>query len=198
LLAFARFGHWDDILKEASPGADYPFDRAMWHYARGLAFAAKGKPDEAAQEYAKFAELEQTDKVRAMDNPYFPGTKILAIANEVLAGKIAAARGASDDSLTHLRKAVELQDAMPYMEPPYWYSSTRLSLGAALLKSGNPEEAEKVFRDELKHFPECGWPLFGLEQSLRQRGKNTEANKLRRQFNRAWEQADVALDLAWF
>src|SRR5262245_13522288 len=113
LLAFARFGKWDEILKDASPAEEYPFDRAMWHYARGLALSAKGKPDDAAQEQEAFAQLAQSEKVRAMDNPYFPGTKILAIANEVLAGKVSAARGANDELRQHLQKAVELQDAMP-------------------------------------------------------------------------------------
>lgn len=100
--------------------------------------------------------------------------------------------------LQHLHKAVELEDAMPYMEPPYWYHSVRQSLGAALLKSSKPAEAEKVFRDNLKHFPANGWPLFGLELSLRQQGKKAEAKKAQRQFQRAWKHADVKLDLAWF
>jgi tetratricopeptide (TPR) repeat protein len=198
LLAFARFGHWDDILTAPSPGADLPFDRAMWHYARGLAFAAKGQPDEAAKEQAQFVELEKSEKVRAMDNPYFPGTKILAIGNEVLAGKVGGARGNGTEAIQRLRKAVELQDAMPYMEPPYWYYSTRLSLGAALLKAGKAVEAEEVFRADLKHFPDCGWPLFGLEQSLHQQGKTAEAKKAQRQFKKAWKHADVTLDLAWY
>jgi tetratricopeptide (TPR) repeat protein len=198
LLAFARFGRWEDILKDPQPGADYPFDRAMWHYARGLALAAKGQAEEAEKEHAKLAELEKSEKVVAMDNPYFPGTKILAIANQVLAGKAAGARSASDEMLRHLRKAVELQDAMPYMEPPFWYYGVRQSLGAALLKLGKTEEAEQAFREELKHFPECGWPLFGLEQSLRAQGKTSEAKKVQRQFKKAWKHADVSLDLAWF
>ena len=198
LLAFARFGRWEDILKDPQPGTDYPFDRAMWHYARGVALAAKGQAEDAAKEHASLAELEKSEKVVAMDNPYFPGTKILAIANEGLAGRVAGARGAGDEMLSHLRKAVELQDAMPYMEPPYWYYPVRQSLGAALLKLGKPAEAEQVFREDLKHFPDCGWPLFGLEESLRAQGKTSEAKKVQRQFKKAWKYADVSPDLAWF
>jgi TolA-binding protein len=84
------------------------------------------------------------------------------------------------------------------MEPPYWYFSTRQALGAALLKTANPAEAEKVFREDLKHFPDNGWPLFGLEQSLRQQDKQDEAKRVRRQLKKAWKHADVQLDLAWF
>src|SRR5262249_53187866 len=122
----------------------------------------------------------------------------LAIANEVLAGKVSAARGANDELRQHLQKAVELQDAMPYMEPPYWYYSVRQSLGAALLKAGQPAEAEKAFSEDLKHFPENGWPLFGLEQSLRQQGKTKQAKKVHGRFLKAWKFADVQPDLAWY
>src|SRR6266545_3695464 len=135
LLAFARFGKWDDILADRDPGADYPYDRAMWHYARGLAFAAKGQAAEGAQEQAKFVELDQNEKVIAMDNPFFPGTKILAIANKVLAGKVAWAQGRKDEAIQQIQAGVKLQDAMPYMEPPFWYYPVRESLGAALLKT---------------------------------------------------------------
>ena len=198
LLAYARFGHWDDILRYPQPAAEYPYDRAMWHYARGLAFAGLGKADEAATEHAAFVELAKSEKVTAMDNPYFPGTKILAIGNEVLAGKVAAARHANPDSIAHLQKAVELEDAMPYMEPPYWYYSVRQSLGAMQLKAGNAAEAEKTFRADLAKIKANGWPLFGLEQSLRAQNRLDEVPKIRREFDKAWKYADVPLNLDWF
>lgn len=198
LLAYARFGKWNEILADREPGADFPYDRAIWHYARGLAFAAKGQANEAAQEHAKFVELEKNEKVIAMDNPFFPGTKILAIANKVLAGKVAAAQGKKDEALQHLRDGVKLEDAMPYMEPPFWYYPVRESLGAALLKAGKPDEAEAAFRDVLKHFPGSGRALSGVEASLRQQGKDAEAKKVQRQFKKAWKHADTTLDWSWF
>jgi tetratricopeptide (TPR) repeat protein len=198
LLAFARFGKWEEILAAGDPGADYPYDRAMWHYTRGLAFAAQGKPAQAAQEYEQFQLLEKNEKVIAMDNSFFPGTKILAIANKVLAGKVASSEGKKADAIQQLREGAKLEEAMPYMEPPFWYYPVHESLGAALLKSGKPEEAEKSFREVLKHFPESGRALFGIEQSLRGQGKQGEARKIQRQFKKAWRYADVDLDLSWF
>jgi hypothetical protein len=198
LLAFARYGKWDDILAARDPGADYPFDRAMWHYARGLALAAKGRGDEAAQEHAKFLELERDEKVIAMDNSFFPGTKILAIADNVLAGKVAWARGRKEEAIQQLREGVKRENAMPYMEPPFWYYPVRESLGAVLLKVDKPAEAETAFREVLKHFPESGRALHGIELSLRQQGRNAEAKKVQRRFKKAWKHADTALDLSWF
>jgi hypothetical protein len=197
-LAWARFGRWDDILREPAPATNYPYDRAMAHYARALARCAQGSADEAEQEYAAFQALERSDAVKGMDNPYFPGTKMLAVANRVLAGKIAAARGRHDEAVARFEEAVKAEGELSYMEPPYWYYAARLTLGAALLQAGKPAEAERVFRESLKELPENGWPLFGLEASLRAQDKKAEADKARRRFDKAWQHADTQLELAWF
>ncbi|HMJ66636.1 MAG TPA: hypothetical protein VK615_14930 [Candidatus Binatia bacterium] len=196
ILAYARFGRWADILKQSAPADQYLFDQAMAHYARGLAFAATGESDEADKELRRFKELQNNEGVKAMDNPYFPGTKILAVGEQVLAGKLADARGDRKQLVERMRKAVSAEDELPYMEPPYWYYSAKLSLGAALIKAGQPAEAEKVFRDDLKDFPECGWQLFGLQEALRAQGKDTK--EVSRQFKRAWSRADVKPDLSWY
>jgi tetratricopeptide (TPR) repeat protein len=196
LLAYARFGRWEDILKQSAPAEQYLFDQAMAHYARGLALAATGDPDHAEKELKQFQDLQASPGVKSMDNPYFPGTKILAVAEPVLAGKIAGARGNKERLVEEMRKAVEAEHQLPYMEPPYWYYSANLSLGAALLKAGKAAEAEKVFRDDLKKFPNCGWQLFGLQESLRAQSKDT--GDVSRQFRKAWSRADVKPDLAWY
>ena len=198
LLAYARFGRWEDILKQSAPADQYGFDQAMAHYARGLAFAATGEPDKADKELRRFKDLQGSAPVKSMDNPYFPGTQILAVGEHVLSGKIAAARSLTNDMVSHMRKAVAAADELPYMEPPYWYYSAKLSLGAALLKAGHAAEAEKTFREDLKDFPSCGWQLFGLWQSLRAQGRAQEAQEVSRQFKKAWSRADVELNLDWF
>lgn len=198
LLAYARFGRWNDILNEPAPAENYPFDRTMAHYARGLAMAATGDPANAEKELARFRELQSSQAVKSIDNPYFPGTGILAVGEQVLAGKIAAARGDHVKAIEVLRKAVAAEDKLSYMEPPYWYYSANLSLGAALLKAGRAAEAEKAFRADLKEFPKCGWQLFGLEKSLRAQNKDAEAKEVAREFRKAWKHADTDLDLSWF
>jgi tetratricopeptide (TPR) repeat protein len=198
LLAYARFGQWQNILKEKLPAEEYPFDRAMAHYARGLAFVAGGQVSEAQRELDAFSKLQTNSAVVAMDNPYFPGTKILAVTGHVLAGKVAGAANKPDEMVNELRAAVKAEHELSYMEPPYWYYPARLSLGAALLKAGQPAEAEQAFREALKEFPANGWPLFGLEQSLRAQATNAEAKQVAKEFKQAWKHADVKLDLSWF
>lgn len=198
VLTQTRLGWWNDVLHTALPGEELPFDRAMTHFARGVAFAAQGKSADAEAEFKKFTALESSEKVKAMDNPYFPGTKILAVANQILAGHVAGARGDAAKQVELLRAAVEREDALPYMEPPYWHYSTRLTLGAAQLKSGDAAGAEQTFRADVKKHPHNGWGLFGLEQSLRKQGRASDADAARKEFQRAWRHADVKPDLAWY
>jgi hypothetical protein len=45
----------------------------------------------------------------------------------------------------------------------------------------------------LKRFPENGWSLFGLRQSLVAQGKTAEARAIGRRLAAAWRMADVKL-----
>jgi hypothetical protein len=69
---------------------------------------------------------------------------ILSIAPEVLAGEIAAARGDFDRAVSHLDRAVRLEDSLIYTEPAEFHFPPRLALGAVLLEAGRPAEAETV------------------------------------------------------
>jgi tetratricopeptide (TPR) repeat protein len=170
----------------------------MWHYARGLAFAARKQAQAADREHATFQSLCADAEIKAMDSPFLPARDILAVADEVLAAKSAGAHGDHELLVDHLQKAVAAQDKLPYMEPPYWYYPVRQSLGAALLQSRRAAEAETIFRQDLKAFPRNGWSLYGLAESLRRQGKNAAAESVDREFATAWKNADVKLDLAWY
>jgi hypothetical protein len=100
--------------------------------------------------------------------------------------------------IAQLEKALELEMALPYMEPSFWPVPVRPTLGAALLQTGEAAKAEQVFRDDLKAWQRNAWSLLGLEQALRAQGKAQQADDVRRQFASAWARADVKLDLKWF
>ena len=82
--------------------------------------------------------------------------------------------------------ALKIEDAGLYFEPPKWYYPIRQSLGAALLKAGKPAEAEAVYREDLKRFPENGWSLFGLAAALKAQGKSADAAAVDQRFTKAW------------
>jgi hypothetical protein len=196
-LTLARFGRWDQVLKVQEPPAtnDFLIDRAMWHYTRGLAFAARKQTDDALRDYGALTKLVNSDEAKKLDNPQFPATGMLRIAEHLLAAKVAAD---SKAAIEQLERAVTTEDALPYMEPAYWPIPTRPILGAALLQAGDPAKAEAVFREDLKRWPRNGYSLFGLAEALRAQGKTQAADAVRRELDQAWKHADVKLDLAWF
>jgi tetratricopeptide (TPR) repeat protein len=194
LLALARFGRWDELLAEAQPKMEHTFDLAIWNYARGVALARKSRVDEAKQVQAEFARLAASEEAKKLDTPNHPATSVIALAGYELAGEIARAEGRKEEWIEQLTKAVEKQDALPYMEPPYWYYPVRHALGAALLQQGRAEEAEKVYRQDLRRNPQNGWSLKGLARSLGAQGKRDLAAEVERQFEHAWQRADVKIE----
>jgi hypothetical protein len=88
---------------------------------------------------------------------------------------------------------MKIEDNLIYDEPPAWYHPIRLELGAVRLAQGKAAEAEKLYREDLKHWPNNGWSLHGLAASLRAQGKTAESDKIEAQFRKEWERADVKL-----
>ena len=191
--ALARFGHWKEILEEPAPPSTSPFLKGSWHYVRGLAFVATQELEQAEQELRA---LRTIMKNPSMDLPLFSkntARTVLSAAPEVLAGKIAAARGTFDQAIAHLEQAVRLEDALVYTEPSEFSAPPRLTLGAILLKAGHPSEAETVYWEDLRRNRNNGWALFGLMQALQAQNKNEQAALIEARFKKAWEHADVKL-----
>jgi tetratricopeptide (TPR) repeat protein len=192
VLTLVTFGHWDEVLAEPLPPSDIRMPVAMAYYARGVAYAAKGQPADAQT---------ALDTVKAIDaaTPADAASKTpVSIAAHALMGEIATRGGKLDEGIAHFREALKIEDAGLYFEPPKWYYPIRHSLGAALLKAGKNAEAEAVYREDLKRFPENGWSLFGLAATLRAEGKSAEAAEVDRRFAKAWSAADVKLTASRF
>jgi tetratricopeptide (TPR) repeat protein len=189
-LVEARFGLWDAVLKEPAPPKDLPFTSAMWHYARALAYSAKGN---RAQALSEQKQLEAVTAAISPDRPLGMSNRaknVAQVAVVVVAGEIAAARGDHKSAAAKLTDAVRLQDALIYEEPQIWYYPVRESLGAQLLAMGRTQEAEAVYREDLKINPGNPRSLYGLALCLAAEGKTDEAAKAREQFRKAWRFAD--------
>jgi tetratricopeptide (TPR) repeat protein len=122
----------------------------------------------------------------------------ISIAVHALMGEIAMRSGKPEAAIPHFQEALNIEDKGLYFEPPKWYYPVRQSLGEALLKVGRNAEAEQVYREDLKRFPENGWSLYGLAAALRAQGKNAEAAAVERRFAKAWSDADVRLTASRF
>jgi tetratricopeptide (TPR) repeat protein len=188
-LTAVTFGEWDVALELPLPDPELKQATAMAWYARGVARAAKGEADAAAEAATRLAEI-----VAAADpdgeNP------VLSIAGHALAGEMALRSGDAAGAVTHFRAAAEIEDAMSYEEPPLWYYSIRHSLGRALLEAGRSADAEQAYLEDLDRFPANGWSLFGLAKSLEAQGKDATAAWAG--FNEAWKDADLTLQASRF
>ena len=98
------------------------------------------------------------------------------VAYEVVAGELAALQGDLAKAQEHLEKAVIAEDNLVYTEPSAWHIPTRQNLGAILLKANKFEEAEKVYKEDLKVLRQNGWSLMGLHKSLEEQGKTEEGS----------------------
>ena len=187
-----RFAMWDEVLAAPEPEATFPFARAMRLYARAVALNAKGDTAAARAEQKAFAAARAALPASAIfGNNSAPN--LLTVADRVLEGEISYREGKHEQAFKALREAVVHESQLRYDEPPSWILPARHSLGAALLDAGRAAEAEKVFRDDLKHLPHNGWGLYGLEKSLRMQRKNAEAQKVAAEFRKAWAGADFTI-----
>jgi hypothetical protein len=192
-LALIQFGRWDEALAEAPPPAEFPLATTLVHYAQGTALAAKGDLPKAAQRLEALRTIQRTAKWDAYAVYQVPAAQMAEIAELLLDADLRLRSGDKGGGLERLRTAIEKQDALPYMEPPYWDYSIRQTLGKALLTLGLAREAEQVYREDLRRHPRNGWSLFGLEQALRAQGKSAAAAEVKGRFERAWARADVKL-----
>ncbi len=198
-FAMTRFGHWDEILNTPELTRAGPLLFGIQHYARGMAYSAKGLKSEAHEELRRLATLAADPEAGKI--PLWSGNttgQILRIAEESLAGEMAAREGDYTEAISRLERAVRLQDGLIYTEPPDWHYPVRHSLGAVLLEAGRSAEAETVYWEDLAKNQDNGWALFGLMQSQRAQGKSADATLSEARFKKAWARADITLTSSRF
>ncbi len=140
LYALVRFGRWREIIEETlPPDVGEPYPLAIWHYARGTAFARTGRVADARRELAA---VEHSASDPALDRVKIkninPARRLVRIATLTLAADIATAEGRAAEAVAPLLEATAVEDALAYDEPHLWLAPTRHALGAALLAAGQP------------------------------------------------------------
>ena len=166
----------------------------MCHYARGTAYAKTGRLDRAGEELAILERLARDPALsRVRMKNINPAEGLVKIGVFTLRADIAAAEHRSDDAVALLTQATAIEDSFAYDEPHLWLAPTRPALGAALLAAGRAPEAEAVYREDLRHYPENAWSLAGLAEAQRRLGRVNEASDAEGRLHRASQHADVAI-----
>ncbi|NML21386.1 hypothetical protein HHL16_10905 [Pseudoflavitalea sp. G-6-1-2] len=187
-----KLSMWDTILAFAPPAKDLVYPRAIWHYAKGMAFLGKHNMPAAQKEMDSLAMLSSDTTLQQITIWNINTTgDLVQIAVKVLSAGIAMQQKEINKSITLLQQAVALEDKLNYNEPPDWFFSVRHYLGAVLLKAGKYIEAEKVYLRDLQTWKKNGWALIGLQQSLEKQNRHADAKKAKEAFEEAWKYADV-------
>lgn len=192
LFAHAQFSNPDVVLAIEDPGDAFPFVKAAWHYARGVALAAKGETVAAYAEADAVVAIGSEADFSFLTAGGVPAGDVLKIQEYVLRGRIAQAKKNYVAAVDAFKQAVSIEDSLAYTEPPYWYYPTRQSLGAALLQAGRTAEAQKVFKESLIRVPNNGWALFGLAEAQKAEGDGFSEAETRKLIAKAWA-GDAAL-----
>jgi tetratricopeptide (TPR) repeat protein len=203
-----RFGRWLEILDLPLPSDPelYCVTTAMLRYARGIACAVLGRIDDADAERRHF-----TAAVAAVppSRTLFNNTclDLLAIAGAMLDGELEYRKGNVEAAFGCLRRAIELDDGLPYDEPWGWMQPTRHAYGALLLEQGRVAEAEAVYRADLGfdgtlpracQHPGNLWSLHGYHECLVELGRTGEAQIIEQQLRLTAALADVPVTSSCF
>ena len=197
LFTRIRFGQWEDLLREPPPAKGLRLLEGAWRLGRGMALVATGRLPGAEGE--RQALLTLTKQFRRSRNQQDKLERdLLKIAERLLAGQIEAQRRRHDEAIKTLREATKIEDSLQGAEPPHWALPVRHYLGPVLLLAGRAPEAEAEYRADLRWYPENGWGLFGLLQSLKVQRKDADAIEVSDRFEKAWAHADVTLAASRF
>ncbi|KAK3331521.1 hypothetical protein B0H66DRAFT_98942 [Apodospora peruviana] len=203
-----RFGRWQDIIDlELPKDAElYCVTTAMMRYGKGVALAATGQVDAAETQRNLFREaVKRVPRSRTVFNNTC--LDILTIAAAMLDGELEYRRGNFEVAFELLRKAISLDDGLPYDEPWGWIQPTRHAYGALLLEQGHVEEAAAVYRADLgfdSTLPRAlqhrnnVWALHGYHECLLKLGREAEARIVQPQLELALAVADVPIRSSCF
>ncbi len=192
-LLIARFGMWDELANQTIPSDDYLFAQAAFHYAKGLSYIRKGQLAKAEQELKALVSAKEAYERTTEDAGYNTSlSRIAQMAYLDLDGAIVAAQGNYERQIEDLIFAQNVEDTM-YLGMLPWYMPIRHALGAAYLKAGQPQKAERVYREDLLKHPKNGWALYGLKQSLQAQKRKREAMDRDKDLQTAWKNADMPL-----
>ncbi len=198
IVAFVRFGKWNDILSLPEPDTSLQYSQIMFHFGRGLASVRSNNLESADEELTK---LDSLCKSKALESFYFsfnPASQIVKIPLNILRGELLLKQNKVEEGLSALREAIKSEEDLRYNEPPDWKIPSRHFLGAALVNTGKFEEAEKIYLEDLKKNPENGWSLSGLIQCQSKLGKKSEMAATAKRFAKAWKNSDIALTSSIF
>jgi tetratricopeptide (TPR) repeat protein len=197
--AHVQFSDVQTILALDQPSEAFPFVLGFWHYVRGTAMAREGLTLEAQAEADAIASLVATSDFSGLEAQYLPAGDVLTIARLMIEARIAQTARDYDAAVALLEEAAAIEATIPYMEPAYWPTPVRRTLGAVHLQAGRPMAAIAAFKASLIQAPRDGWALWGLMRAWDEISTDAEDqddyHNARAAFRKAWLGDVTELDM---
>lgn len=199
-----RYGNWPAAaaaLQQVLESGDLPpgglparYLASLGVFAHGMAVISAGDLEGGAQVVQQLLrlslDLREAEAEHGMDWYFSAAQRIVAIAALELNGNLLSAQGRHDDALRQLERAVEMEEALGYWEPPHYARPVYQSLAQAYARAGRLADARRAFERELERRPENGHALFGIARAHAAAGDIAAARRAYERFLEAWSHAD--------
>ncbi|KFZ23102.1 hypothetical protein V502_02419, partial [Pseudogymnoascus sp. VKM F-4520 (FW-2644)] len=112
-----------------------------------------------------------------------------------------------DKAFAAFRRAIDLENQLPYSEPWSWMQPVRHAYAALLMEQGHLEEAAQTYRADLgmdnsviwpRRHPNNVWSLHGYHECLVRLGRMDEAAVIEQPVRLALAVADVSIKASCF
>jgi tetratricopeptide (TPR) repeat protein len=189
-----KLGLWKDIQRSIEPEEPLKYPRVIWHYSEGMAALSEDHIARAKKHLSEMKSIMRDTTIKKLtiwniNNLY----DLCQIASYTLEGEIHARKKDYSMAISELRKAIAMEDALNYNEPPDWFFSVRHNLGAVLIQAGKYQDAIRVYEEDLKKLPENGWALIGLMNVYEKLGEKNKYTEMKNRFENAWRYADIKI-----
>ncbi len=175
-LINVHFGKWNEILKSTQPASHHAYANVLYHFARGMAYAAQDKLQEAVNEKTQMETAMNNQSLSIPMSPFSPAVDAATVAAHLLDGFIELGRKNEKAAEIYFRNAVEVEMKLVYNEPRDWLLNARQYLGNFYLKMSKWSKAEKIFTDDMQSNNRNIWSVYGLQMALeKQRRKEAKA-----------------------
>ena len=192
VLTRIRFGRFDQVLEIRERPKD-EIEAAIWDFGQGYAHLRKGEKEFAQGYLHRLHETAETSKAAFRGHS---ARDLLGVLDGILEGEIYRSNGDLDKAIASFERSVKRYDSIDYDEPEPLPFAARHWLGAALLEAKRYQDAESVYRQELKRHPKNGWSLYGLKTALDAQGKPSA--DVAKDFAESWSRSDTWIEASRF
>ena len=155
---------------------------SLWyHWARGLAYASTSNAAGARNSLEMMEQL-----LRLLERVVNPIPQQFQIAHSELEAYIEASTGNVKKGLDGLDRAATSESRLPYTDPTVYPRPVLELMGKTALKLRDFRTAESAYRRALENEPGSGRALWGLAKAFEGLGRKEEAEKMLKEFGRAW------------